>query len=504
MADKKLVVLVHGWSVTSTETYGQLPDRLEVEAAKSGDIDIDIKNIWLGKYVSFRDEVRVEDVARAFEAAIRRELGAELDAGRRFAAITHSTGGPVMRDWWNRFYASKPGAGPCPMSHLIMLAPANFGSALAQLGASAIGRLQSWFEGVQPGTGVLDWLELGSPESWRLNQTWAASQPTWIGAAPVFPFVLTGQSIDRKFYDHVNSYTGEIGSDGVVRVASANLNMVCARLVQSPPRLDPKAKKPQWIAPELVLDGKPTIAPRTALAVLPGFSHSGKEMGILRSIKRTGAHATVDAVLTCLRVKDAAGYSACCDAFDALTAKTQADELIEKEDGWFHDAYFVHDRRTQLIVRLSDDHGYTLDNFDFLLLGPEDDPNHLPQGFFADRQRNRRNKGTVTYFLNYDVMHESGAVVADGRTLREASPGASELGFQVDPRPEDGFVHYLSAQFEASGQTLSDFVKPNQTLLLDVVLRRVVREGVFGLDQERKPRKFSGDPPGAPIVGSDG
>eukprot|EP01031_Cornospumella_fuschlensis_P043536 gene43536-53229_t len=43
-----------------------------------------------------------------------------------------------------------------------MLAPANFGSALAQLGKGRVGRLKAWFSGVEPGQGVLDWLELGS------------------------------------------------------------------------------------------------------------------------------------------------------------------------------------------------------------------------------------------------------------------------------------------------------------------------------------------------------
>jgi hypothetical protein len=78
------------------------------------------------------------------------------------------------RELGQRFYAvSKDRV--CPMSHLIMLAPANFGSALAQLGKSRISRLKTWFEGVEPGTGVLDWLELGSPEAWKLNRAWISS-----------------------------------------------------------------------------------------------------------------------------------------------------------------------------------------------------------------------------------------------------------------------------------------------------------------------------------------
>lgn len=228
---RKLVVFVHGWSVRSTDTYGKLPQRLQAEAAAVG-LDLNVQHVFLGKYVSFRDEVRVEDISRALQAALEREseIQAGLKAGERMVVITHSTGGPVARDWWHRFYVSTKT--PCPMSHLIMLAPANFGSALAQLGKSKVSRLKNWFQGVEPGQRVLDWLELGSPESWELNESWVRQQPNWFASSPVFQFVLTGQSIDRSLYDHLNSYTDEIGSDGVVRVASANLNATYVQLVQ--------------------------------------------------------------------------------------------------------------------------------------------------------------------------------------------------------------------------------------------------------------------------------
>ena len=139
----------------------------------------------------------------------------------------------------------------CPLSHLVMLAPANHGSALAQLGKSRLSRIKSLFQGVDPGQRVLDWLELGSAGSWALNR----SCLDYDGVADgVFPFVLTGQSIDRKLYDALNSYTGEAGSDGVVRVASANLNYGLLRLVQEGGKLQVQRFQ---------------RAARTALGVLP-------------------------------------------------------------------------------------------------------------------------------------------------------------------------------------------------------------------------------------------
>jgi hypothetical protein len=499
MPEPKLVILVHGWSVRNTDTYGQLPDRLEAEARVQGGPDIDFRHIWLARYVSFRDEVKVEDLSRAFEAALRQELGQELSAGRRLVVITHSTGGPVVRDWWHRFYlqAGRPEA--CPLSHLIMLAPANFGSALAQLGKGVISRLDTFFQGVEPGQGVLDWLELGSPEACALNTQWVNSEPPWRGDRPIFPFVLIGQSIDRKLYDHVNSYTGESGSDGVVRVAAANLNATYARLVQQVPQSMTEKGKARWVAPALVLVEPAKHAPQTAFAVLPGLAHSGKDKGILRSIKASGDHATVHAILRCLSVNSPADYQRICTEFATLTAQTQQQELIERQKGVFSDSYVIHDRRTMLIVRVMDDQGYVLDDFDLLLLGKGNSPDQLPPGFFIDRQRNQRHRGTLTYFLNHDAMVGTGELKDGAKLVQRVQPGMSELGFRVEPRPSDGFVHYLTGELTAHADVLDEFLRPNQTLLLDIVLRRVVRGGTFGLTRERKATDFSKTPPGEVI-----
>jgi hypothetical protein len=121
MADQ-IVIFVHGWSVTNTETYGGLPERLRLEAALQG-MNIQVEEIFLGRYISFHDEVRLPDISRAFQTALHNSpIAAALQGDRRFACITHSTGGPVIRDWLNRYYPG-PEAGICPLSHLIICSP---------------------------------------------------------------------------------------------------------------------------------------------------------------------------------------------------------------------------------------------------------------------------------------------------------------------------------------------------------------------------------------------
>ena len=46
-----LVVFVHGWSVTNTDTYGGLPIALAKNAPAG--VDIKVEHLYLGKYVSF-------------------------------------------------------------------------------------------------------------------------------------------------------------------------------------------------------------------------------------------------------------------------------------------------------------------------------------------------------------------------------------------------------------------------------------------------------------------
>lgn len=506
-AKSTLLVFVHGWSVTNTDTYGGLPERLRVEAEAAG-ISIQIKEIFLGRYISFHDEVRVTDISRAFRTAVEDELSNLLQDGTRFVCITHSTGGPVVRDWWHRYYEMTPQAGTCPMSHLIMLAPANYGSALAQLGKGRLSRLKSWFEGVEPGQGVLDWLELGSKEAWKLNSEWICNGGSQIGPHGIFPFVLTGQSIDRAFYDNLNSYTGETGSDGVVRVAAANLCGTYIQLLQELPQ--PVSGKPgEFSAKNLHME---TIchAPNTALRVIGGKSHSGDKMGIMRSVKEklndAKSSETVNAILECMQITTEKQYEALCNKFRTETEAVQKTEQLEIEQKLFRsDISFVHDRYAMVIFRVQDDEGYPVADFDLVLTaGPDADPNHLPKGFFVDRQRNSITPQTITYYFNRDVMKGAGIIRdKDNNIIREAIPGAEMLGFRIIARPDSGFVHYLPCEIKATPEMLQTALHANCTTLVDIVLRRIVRKNVFRVDKvtvETKRGGFKNTKPGDEII----
>jgi hypothetical protein len=475
------VVFVHGWSVTSTDTYGGLPSRLIAEAARF-DLALRDRHVFLGRYISFHDEVRIADIAAAMEAAVEEQA---LGRDGRFICVTHSTGGPVVREWHERFYAGRRRS--CPMSHLVMLAPANFGSALAQLGKGRIGRIKAWFGGIEPGQGVLDWLELGSAESFELNRRWIRDGASSIGPAGVFPFVLTGQTIDRKLYDNLNSYTGELGSDGVVRVAAASLRASYLRLMQ----IDAVDSDGYYT----LRRSESATAAAAPLRVVRGRSHSGKAIGIMRGVRpapgqRSAAADTdtVDSILRCFTVRTQRDYDTLAADFERETGDVQREERVEHAGRILgRDRIFIHDRCCQIVFRLSDSDGRPIDDFDLLLTaGEESDPNHLPAGFFRDRQCNRLARNTLTYFLNHDVI--TGCDEIPG--VRPRLDGIRQLGIIVYPRPESGFVRYRKCRVSASASLLGAMIRPNETTLIDIVLERVVDKETFKLDRTMRPTSF--------------
>ncbi len=351
-----IVIFVHGWSVTHTNTYGELPQWLESQS-KDGTLNIQVGNIYLGHYISFDDTVTIDDIARAFDHAVREQIADKLHDGERFACIAHSTGGLVVRKWMDLYF--KNNLAKCPLSHLIMLAPANHGSALAQLGKSRLGRIKSFFEGIEPGQHVLDWLELGSDMSWELNESWLGYD---CAANGIYSFALTGQTIDRQLYDAVNSYTGEAGSDGVVRVAAANMNYSLLKLHQ------------EGNNGENLVVAKMTRTQPMAFGIVPGCAHSGKKMGIIRSITMANAatHPTALWVLRCLQVRNRDSYNILAKELGKLTKETQKNEHTELVKTLIYKREYITNRYSMIIFRLIDDRGNHLDDFDlYLTAGPQ-------------------------------------------------------------------------------------------------------------------------------------
>ena len=204
------LVIVHGWSDES----GSFQSLVQVLAGRSGADPVEIR---LGDWVSMNDEVTLLDVADALQRAWASHR--LPTAPRSVDVVVHSTGALVVREWMTRFF--RPAT--VPIHRLLMLAPANFGSPLAHKGHSFIGRaIKGWGEpGFQTGLRILKALELGSPHTFDLAHKDLFGQRTpWYGPGRILCTVLVGDT----GYRGIAAIANEDGSDGTVRISTANLD----------------------------------------------------------------------------------------------------------------------------------------------------------------------------------------------------------------------------------------------------------------------------------------
>ncbi len=436
------LLFIHGWGTTNTNSYGELPQAI-VQQLTEHQVNVDIQHVFLGRYISFHDEVTMDDIARALERSLIDLPGNSEDHIEPFSCITHSTGGPVVRYWVNKYYG-KDALPQLPLKHLVMLAPANHGSSLAKLGKARVGRIKAWVSGVEPGVGVLNWLSLGSQGQWDLNSQYLDYN---YDGASFYPFVLTGQGIDHQFYDFLNNYLIESGSDGVIRVSGANMNYRFFNLKQDKNTVIRQRPLTYSLKGESV-----RVSPRIPLGVYPQYSHVGKKMGIMQSIKANDSGELVGDITKCLLVADNAQYSACERYFSDITTKHQTGK----------------DRFCMLVFNVCDDTGVSInmDDYDlFLLAGKQYQPHHLPSGFLKDKQMNDQ-----TSRLVYSV---------DANKMKNIKDG--QFGIRVVARPDKGFSYYVAAEFRSDGIKAEDVLQPNQTIYINIVMHRFVDKNVFRL-----------------------
>jgi hypothetical protein len=455
------LIMVHGWSVTHTDTYGDLPNTL-TKLASSNNLTIDLQHIHLGKYISFNDQVTMDDVATALDFALREILGSGSNI-KTFSCITHSTGGPVVRYWLNKYYPASNKL-QTPLKHLIMLAPANHGSSLAALGKHQVGRIKSWFSGVEPGLKILDWLCLGSNGQAELNNH--TLNYSYLNNN-CFPFVLTGQGIDSKFYDFINNYLVEDGSDGVIRVAAANMNYFSMKFKQTKLKTPGKFSKNYYLQSKTKkLVSKPA---EVAMGVFSDLSHSGNKMGILASREKYSRHQKLaNEIINCLKVNNKNSYQLRKEELSILTKTQQSLVPLGKKQ--------IINRYCLLVFMIHDQYGEVIDKDDFdlvLIAGSKFSAGILPKGFFKDRQINAISNHLV-FYLDADKL---------------LGMKDNILGFKITARPDSGFCYFNTVEFRDETIKIDSWIAANTTTYIDVELTREVDKNVFRFSSAANKRE---------------
>lgn len=358
------VAILHGWSDNS-ESFRPLSKYLKENGFKT-------VPIFLGDYISLRDDVKIDDVAKRMEEVVREKMARPANArdrlGKSFDLIVHSTGGLVARRWIAANYADRP----CPVKNLIMLAPANFGSKLAHIGRSMLGRVaKGWRTGFESGEEMLYALELSSQFQWELAESDLLIEPgasagsaVYYGSDKVRPFVIIG----THPYDGIaEKLTNENGSDGTVRVAAANMNTQGITIDFSG-------------APENLLDPALThwkrrggMAEEFPFAVLPDRDHGNIVRPDKPGHSKDGAvQARLgQIILQALKVNTPAQYSLVRQVWNKITEDTRSlagmtDDAQKARDSFFGEkgkpAEFFHEYY-QVNVRLEDEFGEPIPDY---------------------------------------------------------------------------------------------------------------------------------------------
>lgn len=516
------VLFIHGFSAESrredqvsiSKIYGDLPQRL---AAAGGQQAI---NVNVSRWISLDDGLDLEDLTLALDRALHQKHAALLTEG--FDAVVHSTGALVIRNWIRRF--TTPAT--CPINRVIYLAGANWGSGWAHIGKSQMARWARWAMGTQRGLQVLSCLEFGSTWTVNLHAHFLEKGHDLFDDYGVMEFCIIGSQVDGPGTLVPVRYGCEDGSDGVVRVASGNLNHHYLKIGPNP---DLAVKDIRWDDAQSyaakMLKGGPAgeafgghafdatyyrtqadyrpcepgnVTPqdlgslgksraRVPLAVVYGCAHSGKDVGVVagRSVSNTILTDLIRPALACTK----ATYEDVAAQFDEVTIATRQKattpehisgvvKALRKVLGVPMDTAFApaaqYDPHAQVMVRVTDQHGQPVKHCDvyFNSFGGGEDPGVLINTLIEDHHQNTSHPGAHTFYLRCEHWE------ASAWTDRLSQVRGLDLEISVvDPVTQR--VLYIPLRMRLSPDRLQQFIRADRTTVIDVQLIRLPEGRTF-------------------------
>jgi hypothetical protein len=445
-----MLVIIHGWSDTS-RSFGKLGRELVREGVVPG-----VTHVRLGDYISLDDDITFDDLAAALGKAWHDEA---LPTGARSVdVLVHSTGALVVRHWMTKYY--KPATNP--VRRFLMLAPANFGSPLAHKGRSFIGRIVKGFKSDKPfqtGTHILHGLELASPFAWDLAMRDRFSSDRWYGPGRALATVLVGTS----GYSGISGAANQPGTDGTVRVATANLNATYFKFDFTHPR-PPAGEEPP---PGKLL---PPVEPNglAAFARIPEENHSTIAF-------KDGGPDNVDTrglIKQALQVTDA--------DFEAFAHRLAVYSDLARADVDDWDTYRHSFQDT--VVRLRDDFGQPVNDYFLEVFAKRDDGRpddattcRIQEEVVQTVHANDRDPSQRSLHLNATAL---GAILGKDRPLYISLTAMPDIR-------RTRSVGYSTLRYDDIGsikltpQLLARFLQPDRTVLVDILISRRQEDRVF-------------------------
>lgn len=433
-------VIIHGWSDKS-ESFSKLASYLQ---EKLGAPPIVIR---LADWISMQSDVTYPDLSVAMQRAW---MASGLPATPRSVnVVIHSTGALVVRDWMTKYFTPET----VPIKRLLMLAPANFGSPLAHKGRSFIGRvIKGWGEpSFQTGTQILKGLELGSPYTFNLaERDLFDDQARWYGRNRILGTVLVGNT----GYSGVAAIANEDGSDGTVRISTANLNATKLQIVLDK---NQQVTSIKW----------KHVNGSIAFGILDNENHST----IAFKDRGPRNNKTGDLIIGALTVSDA-DFSETGTQFLWQTKIDNADSNVGQRS----------DRLQNTVTYLRDSLNQDVEDYfvEFYRTGEADEQfeKELYERFISSVHPYEDNSAYRSIYLDMDEFDKI-----------KNDLGINNLFVSLTAHPlyklPDCPVGYVSLAENQSGglqltaEQLPEFFMAHRTLLVDITINRVVDESVF-------------------------
>ncbi len=477
----KKMLIVHGYSDGS------------VSFTKLGDYFVDQRlytkdNVFYVDYASMDDDATFKDFADKLDDDYN-----NLFNGERIDVACHSTGSLVVRTWLvlRRETQKTLGRGiDCPVEHLLMFAPANFGSDLAKMGQSFFGKVRSTFfntnrrpeDFLESGKAVLQGLEPASPLQWVLSQYDLFEDNYSNRKSPdhyfnpkskndliCYPFIFAaGNHYGGSLQARILKNRAKDGTDGTVRICGTSLNT--RQMLFS---FEGGSPVTNWY-PETKFSAIP-------FAVFDGLNHGSIiDPGEKAFTSDTGPAPLIPQALGVKTVQDYENVSQTFAHFAEANYRIMAGEFKE--------------RYQQFFFRVRDDADCLVEDFflDFRVINQNDEPNEdltteFDKNFESEFYTHSADSAHRVMMLNYDKLCGF---------LETLKASKAKLAFDLTAKTPFPDVEYIEATFVvfdgADGESNDiSFLFPNTTTLVDIVLDRTQKDKLLNVktgDEVREQR----------------
>lgn len=472
------ILLIHGYSSEGKDNkvediYGSLPGDLRREFGEEN-----VKDINLSRWISLSDGVALDDVSFAMDRALNEKYPDMLKSG--FHVIIHSTGALVVRNWI-RLFSPKPS----PVKNLVHLAGANFGSGLAHIGQ---GQLSRWgrliFQGTGRGTRVLDELEFGSWKTLDLHISYLQQGNDMYDDYEVQEFCMIGSQTLGILRPIPIRYVKEDSADNTVRTSACNLNFNYIPVKPKPDAFKVDVEKLSALIEnrlnnlqvtdsyyEYDLAGLCMNRTEIPFSVVYETAHYGEKIGIVSGMENR--EDVMFLIKTALATPyDKPAYQKAAQIFKDANTRTfeRAAQLKSTILEWNKQEQY--EGHAQLIFRLKDQFGNSVEQFDITFKSQTDESNKIRLGsMIEDKHNNKKDTGAITFYLRTQKFDKTW-----NELLASIAPVDVEItGYE----PLSGNISYLPMNIQLNREQINAILQSFRTTIIDIVLVRLPSEQVF-------------------------